>query len=60
MPERLLVKTGYDAYNPLLVFEGRLAQRESTAFTRQGSLVQIQYRPPFISNRYPCFSRLSS
>ncbi len=26
---------------------GRLAQRESTAFTRQGSLVQSQYRPPF-------------
>ncbi len=25
---------------------GRLAQRESTAFTRQGSLVQSQYRPP--------------
>ena len=26
--------------------DGRLAQRESTAFTRQGSLVQSQYRPP--------------
>jgi hypothetical protein len=25
---------------------GRLAQRESTAFTRQGSLVRSQYRPP--------------
>ena len=25
---------------------GRLAQRESTRFTREGSLVQIQYRPP--------------
>ncbi len=28
---------------------GRLAQRESTAFTRQGSLVQSQYRPPIKS-----------
>ena len=27
-------------------WEGRLAQRESTVFTRQGSLVQIQHRPP--------------
>ena len=26
---------------------GRVAQRESTAFTRQGSLVQSQSRPPF-------------
>src|SRR6185312_712259 len=26
---------------------GRLAQRESTPFTRVGSLVQSQYRPPF-------------
>lgn len=26
---------------------GRLAQRESTRFTRAGSLVQSQYRPPF-------------
>ena len=26
---------------------GRLAQRESTRFTRVGSLVQSQYRPPF-------------
>ena len=25
---------------------GRLAQRESTAFTRRGSLVRTQYRPP--------------
>ncbi len=25
---------------------GRLAQRESTAFTRQGPLVRSQYRPP--------------
>ena len=25
---------------------GRLAQRKSTRFTREGSLVQIQYRPP--------------
>ena len=29
---------------------GRLAQRESTAFTRQGSLVQSQYRPPFFGS----------
>jgi hypothetical protein len=27
--------------------DGRLAQRKSTAFTLQGSLVQSQYRPPF-------------
>ena len=26
---------------------GRLAQRESTVFTRRGSLVQTQQRPPF-------------
>lgn len=26
---------------------GRLAQRESTRFTREGSLVQSQYCPPF-------------
>ena len=25
---------------------GRLAQRESTVFTRQGSVVQIHHRPP--------------
>src|SRR5215217_3592932 len=31
-------------------FNGRLAQRESTAFTRRGSLVQSQHRPPLISN----------
>ena len=29
------------------VQQGRLAQRKSTRFTREGSLVQIQYRPPF-------------
>jgi hypothetical protein len=26
---------------------GRLAQRESTALTTQGSLVRSQYRPPY-------------
>ena len=31
--------------------DGRLAQRKSTAFTLQGSLVQSQYRPP-ISRRF--------
>ena len=31
--------------------DGRVAQRESTAFTRQGSLVQSQSRPPFASMR---------
>ena len=31
---------------------GRVAQRESTAFTRQGSLVQSQSRPPFYSLYY--------
>ena len=41
---------------------GRLAQRESTAFTRRGSLVRTQYRPPDVMTRqriYPlafCFS----
>ena len=30
--------------------DGRLAQRESTRFTREGSLVQSQYRPPSFSN----------
>ena len=38
--------------------KGRLAQRESTAFTRQGSLVQSQYRPPEITTgakRLPFF-----
>ncbi len=33
---------------------GRLAQRESTAFTRQGSLVRTQHRPPLLHN--VCFS----
>ena len=28
---------------------GRVAQRESTAFTRQGSLVQSQPRPPVLA-----------
>ncbi|VVT11193.1 hypothetical protein HOE425_330512 [Hoeflea sp. EC-HK425] len=28
--------------------DGRVAQRESTAFTRQGSQVQSLSRPPFI------------
>jgi hypothetical protein len=32
----------------ILVTFGRLTQRESAAFTRQKSLVQIQYRPPGI------------
>ena len=36
----------------LVFLSGRLAQRESTAFTRQGSLVQIQYRPPSVSNGF--------
>ena len=30
---------------------GRLAQRESTAFTRRGSLVRTQYRPPDVMTR---------
>src|SRR6185312_2816702 len=30
--------------------DGRVAQRESTAFTRQGSLVQSQSRPPSINS----------
>src|SRR6056297_814190 len=33
--------------------EGRLAQRESTAFTRQGSLVRTQHRPPKFLPRLP-------
>ena len=32
---------------------GRLAQRESTVFTRRGSLVQIQQRPPARTCRRP-------
>ena len=32
---------------------GRLAQRESTPFTREGSLVQSQYRPPRPPERAP-------
>ncbi|SVC20501.1 uncharacterized protein METZ01_LOCUS273355, partial [marine metagenome] len=28
------------------LLQGRVAQGESTVFTRQGSLVQIQPRPP--------------
>ena len=32
--------------------QGRLAQRESTAFTRQGSVVRSHYRPPYISIAY--------
>ncbi len=31
----------------IIFCSGRLAQRESAAFTRQRSLVQSQYRPPF-------------
>ena len=33
-------------------WDGRVAQRESTVFTRQGSLVQSQPRPPFVSMTY--------
>lgn len=29
---------------------GRIAQRESTCFTRKGSLVQIQLRPPALAS----------
>ena len=32
---------------------GRLAQRESTAFTRQGSLVRTQHRPPSCQTLIP-------
>lgn len=37
---------------------GRLAQRESTRFTRVGSLVQSQYRPPFLIQLHTRFARL--
>ena len=40
--------------------EGRLAQRESTAFTRQGSLVRSQHRPPIKLIPYVPFLVLKS
>jgi hypothetical protein len=42
-------------YSPL---QGRLAQRESAAFTRQRSLVRTQHRPP--RNTYKCWESRTS
>ncbi|CAB3395827.1 protein of unknown function [Kyrpidia spormannii] len=46
-----LCRTGTVATNGAGIIgdrDGRLAQRESTRFTREGSLVRSQYRPPFL------------
>ena len=40
----------------IMLFDGRLAQRESTAFTRQGSVVRSHYRPPDLSIKFEIFT----
>jgi hypothetical protein len=42
----LLNAAGRERFATTVLSDGRVAQRESTVFTRQGSLVQSQPRPP--------------
>ena len=50
-PRRVQPETGSPAQQARRTGRGRVAQRESTVFTRQGSLVRTQPRPPLYFRR---------